>query len=335
MTTARARGELLAMLALLALRPDFAAADAAGRIAGPLPPPVQQARLLALASPVDLTVESAGRTMRISVRGVRDDPVCQPERHLAWARSILATGTRLELGLADRWGARTVRFDWQGRSLDWGFVLLRTGQAFPGGSPDEPAHLPESYAWAAREARAEGRGLWGECGRALQRFRHVAQASGIPPEVLYGIAMTESALAGAPWPWTLNVAGRARRFATRRDAWLALQQLVAEGTRSVDIGLMQVNWHYHRQRFGSLWQALDPDRNQAVAAAILCEEWRRAGSLERAVARYHSADPDVGSRYLQSVRRFAASALAGRGSSPKMLSPVAQPSGADRPPGGP
>lgn len=307
--------------------PASVLAQAAGRMAEPLPPATSEARLVGLASPVDLTVEQQGRLLPVVVRAVRDDPVCQPERHLAWARSILVIGTPLTLGAPDRWGARTVHFRWQGRMLDWGFVLLRSGQAFPGGGPDEPARLPESYAWAAREARAEGRGLWGECGRALQRFHPVAAASGIPVEVLYGIAMAESSLAGAPWPWTLNVAGHPQRFATRFGAWQALQRLAADGTRSIDIGLMQVNWSFHRARFANLWQALDPDVNQAVAAGILDQEWRRDGNLARAVERYHSADPGAGRRYRQRVCHFAALALAQGLSSPKLLSPAAQPSG--------
>ncbi|MDE3009836.1 MAG: hypothetical protein KGI67_03020 [Pseudomonadota bacterium] len=303
-------------------------ARAAARLAEPPPAVLVEARLLALASPVDLTVESGGSTWQFSVRGVRDDPVCQPERHLAWARRVLPVGTRLQLGGADAWGARSVRFAWNGRVLDWAFVLLRAGQAFPGGAPGEPARLPESYAWAAREARAEGRGIWGECGRALQRFRPLAARRGIPAEVLYGVAMAESALSGAPWPWTLNVAGRPLRFPSRREAWTALRAIERTGEQRLDIGLMQVNWHYHAGRFASLWEALDPDVNQEVAADILCEEWRRSGSLALAVARYHSARPDAGRQYLQRVSAFAKS-------SPGGLSLSAQPQVADAPGCGP
>lgn len=289
------------LLGLLAWSPPLCARQ---ELAEPLPAPITAARLVALASPADLTVQSGGGVLQLSVRGVRDDPLCQPERHLAWARRILPAGTALELGPPDAWGARTVRFEWYGRSVDWGFLLLRAGQAFPGGTPGQPARLPESYAWAAREARAEGRGLWGECGRALQRFRQMASRSGVPAEVLFAIAMSESGQAGQPWPWTLNVAGEARRFASRTEAWRALRRLAGQGIRRIDIGVMQIDWGFHAARFGTLWEALDPEVNLGVAAAILCSEWQRSGSLAAAIAHYHSADPQSGQHYLARVRGF-------------------------------
>ena len=263
------------------------------------------ARLLSLTSPARLEVAIDGGELSITVRGVREDPLCQPDRRLSWARRILIPGTALQLGPPDRWGGRSVQFSWQGNSLDWGFLLLRAGQVLPGGMPDDSTRLPPAYSWAAREARAEGRGLWSECGRLIQRFRHAAEASGVPPAVLYGIAMTESGLAGSPWPWTLNVAGEAQRYPSRRAAWLRLADLAAHGIGAIDIGLMQVNLHYHGFRFRSLWEALDPDINTAVAAAIVREEWSRRGTLAAAIARYHSPDPEAGRVYLQRVAAFA------------------------------
>jgi hypothetical protein len=106
-------------------------------------------------------------------------------------------------------------------------------------------------------------------------YRTIAAERGIPSTVLYAVALTESgkqvASAGAyrPWPWTLNVAGRGYFFDSRLAAWQALIAWLQEGKRSIDIGLMQVNWRYHQERLGTPWQALDPYHNLRVGAGIL------------------------------------------------------------------
>ena len=106
-------------------------------------------------------------------------------------------------------------------------------------------------------------------------YRSVAAERGIPTTVLYAIALTESgkrvASVGAyrPWPWTLYVAGRGYFFDSRLAAWQALMTWLEKGERSIDIGLMQVNWRYHQERLGTPWQALDPYHNLRVGAGIL------------------------------------------------------------------
>jgi len=270
----------------------------------PVLPPLE-VRLLNLESPVLLLVAHAGETLRVAVRAVQLDPLCGPGRRLDWARRVLRPGMPLQLGMPDRSGGRTVRFAWEGQTIDWGLLLLRAGQVLPGGGADDTTRLPPAYAWAVREARAEGRGLWGECGHPLGRFHAPGLRQGIPADVLYGIAMVESGIAGRPWPWTLNVAGRPLRFRTRQEAWIALKRLAAAGISRVDVGLMQVNWHYHGHRFRSPWEALDPDINIGVAAAILAELWRDCGGLPGAIARYHSGDPVAGEAYARRVIQWA------------------------------
>ena len=114
-------------------------------------------------------------------------------------------------------------------------------------------------------------------------YRTVAEEQGIPPALLYAVALTESARpVGSParvrpWPWTLNMAGRGVFFASRLAAWRALTVWLEEGKRSVDIGLMQVSWRYHERHLSTPWQALDPYHNLRVGAGILkaCYQTRR------------------------------------------------------------
>jgi soluble lytic murein transglycosylase-like protein len=121
--------------------------------------------------------------------------------------------------------------------------------------------------------------------------------------ILYGIAIVESGRGKTPWPWTLNVEGKPYFFIDRESAWNAAQKLTAHHYDHFDIGMMQVNWHYHRHRFRSIWEALDPQINRRIAEDILREQWLATGHLPSAIARYHSADPKLGLPYLKKVIR--------------------------------
>ncbi len=94
-----------------------------------------------------------------------------------------------------------------------------------------------------------------------------------------------------PWPWTLNINGRGHYYPTRVAAHRALIQQLNLGATQVDIGLLQISWRYHKQRFRhDPWQALDPYSNIRAGARYLRELYQRHGDWWRAVGRYHSAN---------------------------------------------
>ena len=142
-------------------------------------------------------------------------------------------------------------------------------------------------------------------------YQRVAAIHGIPCDVFYAVALAESGKRiehlreFRPWPWTLNVQGDGHFYQSRRSAALALHEALATGRRSVDIGLMQVNWRYHRGALGTIEEALDPYRNLHVATAILnaCHESRR--DRWAAVGCYHAPNnPHRAGRYRQRVRKI-------------------------------
>jgi hypothetical protein len=154
---------------------------------------------------------------------------------------------------------------------------------------------PEQLDDAAQVALVERRGGWA-CAPKTEAFAQMSAR--VDPQILASIATNESAYRGRPWPWTLNVAGRGMYFATREDAHAAINQLLSEKRCNFDVGIMQINWCYHGQRFASSWDALAPATNIRVAEAILTENLQRSGSAMKAVAWYHSADPSRGGPYL-------------------------------------
>ncbi len=141
-------------------------------------------------------------------------------------------------------------------------------------------------------------------------YRIVAAENGIPAAIFYAIALAESGRKVAnwdrprPWPWSANFGGQGRYFNSRHEAWQAIRDYIAEGHRSVDIGLMQINWRYHRSQLHSVWRALDPPANLSVAADILTACYRRLGDWWKSVGCYHAPSNSLrASAYSERVRR--------------------------------
>ena len=124
-------------------------------------------------------------------------------------------------------------------------------------------------------------------------YHKIAIENKIPTVILYAVALAESGqkikVAGyKPWPWTLNVAGVPRRYPTRKAAYNSLMYFLQQGVKSIDIGIMQINWRYHHKRLGTPWQALEPIHNTRTGAQILNDEYKKIGEWKQAIGRYHS-----------------------------------------------
>lgn len=131
-----------------------------------------------------------------------------------------------------------------------------------------------------------------------------ARSQNVDPLMLYAIALTESGRPEGhgqikPWPWALNVEGRAVFAASREEA---AELLVTYRNMSVDIGLLQVNTRWHGHRVDTIEALLDPETNLTVGAAILQEALSAApGDLTGGIGRYHSARPERAKAYARTV----------------------------------
>jgi hypothetical protein len=234
------------------------------------------ATLEEIISPTQFVVSSAGHRTILDIDGT---PVyaCGMKPFQSWAQRL--EGQSLEMGQG---GTSTVNVD--GTPVSLLAILVRGGWVQPGVLTDD-----------AQAAMTERRGGWA-CASAQAPFD--AMHSTVDPKILTGIALNESAYNGRAWPWTLNVAGRGFFFRTREDAYRAIRTLIADGRSDFDVGLMQINWKYHSQRFASPWDALRPATNIHVAEDILNENYQKTHSAVKAVAYYHSANPQPGREYL-------------------------------------
>lgn len=177
--------------------------------------------------------------------------------------------------------------------------VLATSCLVAGGAQAEAPDIPSAYVVAAED-------------------------NGIPPEVLYAVAMTESQMslghAVRPWPWTLNVAGKGYRYDTRSDACTALRSFLQQ-TRVVDVGIAQLNVRWQPQlftagkRFADPCAGLNPYANLDEAAKLIRQHYDASGDWLIAAGRYHRpAGGKPAERYRASVSRQ----LARLGDSPSL-----------------
>lgn len=138
-------------------------------------------------------------------------------------------------------------------------------------------------------------------------YQIAAQQAGIPSVVLYAIALQESGTwlneRLVPWPWTLNIAGRAYRYAHQAAACSGLQQALQHTSPTrIDAGLGQINLGHQQQRYQHPCELLDPYRNLAIAAEILREQHTPGQDWLITIGRYHRpAGGAPATHYRQSV----------------------------------
>jgi hypothetical protein len=143
-----------------------------------------------------------------------------------------------------------------------------------------------------------------------------AAYAGINVATLYSIAVQESGMRWRdgtfrPWPWTLNInEGKsgikpgARRYANKQAAEQALTELIRQGIRNVDVGLMQVNLYWHGDKVANELSLLDPKTNITIAASYL-KDLNTQNNVSKTVADYHApSNPVRGKTYVSQVRHY-------------------------------
>ncbi|MEZ0169649.1 transglycosylase SLT domain-containing protein [Microvirga sp. TS319] len=114
---------------------------------------------------------------------------------------------------------------------------------------------------------------------------------GVPVGMLYSVGLTETGRRGSLQPYAMNVEGRAVFSKTIAEAVQRFDEAQRAGAKLIDLGCMQINHYYHRDKFSSLESMLNPRNNVEYAARFLSELKGRHETWTMAVARYH-AGPD-------------------------------------------
>ena len=137
-------------------------------------------------------------------------------------------------------------------------------------------------------ARASGIQHQGICERYLAK---AARKYDVPIGVLYAVGLTESGLKGGLHPFAMNIEGETKFPDTVEKAMREFEAARRRGVRLIDVGCMQINQYYHRDKFPSDIAMFDPARNVMYAASFLKSLKKQYKTWSMAVARYH-AGPD-------------------------------------------
>jgi soluble lytic murein transglycosylase-like protein len=121
-----------------------------------------------------------------------------------------------------------------------------------------------------------------------QHLFTAAEAEGVPPGLLYAVALTESGNGGVLSPFAINVEGTTVASVSKAEAMQAYELARLEGKRLIDVGCMQVNVYFHRDGFNTLDEMFEPLANITYAAKFLKALHAKHGSWTQAVARYHA-----------------------------------------------
>jgi hypothetical protein len=119
----------------------------------------------------------------------------------------------------------------------------------------------------------------------------------IPSGLLKSIASVES----GNKPYALNISGKTVFANSKEEAARIVRLYQDEGVTNIDLGLAQINLHWHGENFKSIEQMLEPKHNIEYAAKFLSKLYRQHGSWNKAVRHYHSANPHYHIKYSRKV----------------------------------
>ena len=119
----------------------------------------------------------------------------------------------------------------------------------------------------------------------------------IPSGLLKSIASVES----GNKPYALNISGKTIFACSKEEAARIVRLYQDEGVTNIDLGLAQINLHWHGKHFSSISEMLEPKHNLEYAAKFLSKLYRKHGSWNKAVRHYHSANPQYHIKYSRKV----------------------------------
>jgi soluble lytic murein transglycosylase-like protein len=173
------------------------------------------------------------------------------------------------------------------------------------------AGLTASLAFFSSAAFSSAAGAVGVCERHMIA---AAKSYDVPLGVLYAVGMTETGRKGSLQPYALNIEGKAVYTKSAGAGVAQFQKARRRGKKLIDLGCMQINHHYHGDKFASPEEMFDPEKNVQYAAEFLRVLRRQEGSWTMAVARYHAGPNNhpAQKRYVcEVIRNLVASGFGG------------------------
>ena len=134
----------------------------------------------------------------------------------------------------------------------------------------------------------------------------VAEKRGVDPLVFAAIILHESGDPKSNWvinPYALNLGGFSYYPIDKMEAYKLLIEAVIRGEKQLEVGAGQIEWVWHKEKFNSLWDALDFDKNLNESASYYADMIKLChGESWCGVGKYHNRDPKIGLAYSSKVK---------------------------------
>ena len=121
-----------------------------------------------------------------------------------------------------------------------------------------------------------------------REFVRASSEFGVPLGILYAVGLTESGVKGSLHPFALNISGASYYPKNLSEALKLIQAARGAGATLIDVGCMQINMRFHREKFASVEDMFEPAQNVRYGARYLKSLRTQTGSWTEAVARYHA-----------------------------------------------
>lgn len=192
------------------------------------------------------------------------------------------------------------------------------GADLSAGVPDIPALtgdlvMPEAITPAppagmtAAASPMSGSSAAGDAALCLREILAAETRYEIPGHLLLAIGLQEAGTSEAGqltvWPWSVNADGEGRMFADPVDAMNWVEERRNSGQTSIDVGCMQMNLHWHGDKFANLSDAFEPSINVDASARYLASLHAELGDWGKAAGAYHSRDSERQKIYLTSLEQ--------------------------------
>lgn len=172
---------------------------------------------------------------------------------------------------------------------------------------DQPQTQPQPQGMTAAAAPMQGQGAAADTALCLREILGAETRYGIPGHLLLAIGLQEAGTSEGGqltvWPWSVNAEGQGRMFADPVEAMNWVEEKRRAGTTSIDVGCMQMNLHWHGEKFANLSEAFDPYTNVDASARYLTTLYAETGDWGKAAGAYHSRDTERQKIYLTSLER--------------------------------
>ena len=130
-----------------------------------------------------------------------------------------------------------------------------------------------------------------------QYIRIVEKQHHIPAGLLTAIANVESGFK----PYAINIDGNSLFASNASEATKVVENALSQGVTNIDIGIMQINYRWHKKNFTNVKEMLNPKVNIKYAGELLSSLRKKHGNWHKAIRYYHCALPTHYRKYSRKI----------------------------------